>query len=143
MALTRWEPSGASDLRREMDHLLDRFWGLNGHRSELSAAAWHPTVDVTEKDDAYVVTADLPGMSRDEIKVETNENTVTISGERKSDHKDEQSHRTERSYGRFHRAFSMPSKFDASNVSAAYTDGVLTVTLPKAEEAKPKSVKIS
>ena len=142
MALVRWEPRSMIDLRSEIDRLFDRFWRRSGETNGFSMTGWHPTADVVENDDAYVITADLPGVNRDHIKVEMVDNVMTLSGERKSETKDEDAHRVERSYGRFSRSFSLPSAVDEGKISAEYKVAVLTVTLPKAESAKPKQIAV-
>ena len=142
MALVRWEPRSVVDLRSEIDRLFDRFWRRSGETNGFSMTDWHPMADVAEQDDAYVITADLPGVSRDNIKVQMVDNVMTLSGERKSETRDEDTQRIERSYGRFSRSFSLPSAVDEGKISAEYKDGVLTVTLPKAESAKPKQIAV-
>ena len=143
MALVRWEPRSVGDLRSEIDQLFDRFWRRSGETDGLPMAAWHPTVDVAERDDAYVITADLPGMNREDISVKVTDNALTLSGERKSETSDEKAHRVERSYGRFSRSFALPSAVNEGEISAEYRNGVLTVALPKAEDTKPKQIPVS
>jgi len=101
-------------------------------------------LDVYENKEDLVVRAELPGMKKEEINISLHENTVTISGERKNEKRYEGSEtsREERFYGRFTRSFQLPKTVDASKVKANYKDGVLTVTLPKAEEAKPRQIQI-
>lgn len=141
MALVRWEPQNLGNLRSEIDRLFDRFWRRHGDAEDIST--WHPTVDMTESDDAYVITADLPGMSREDITVQIANNTLMLSGTRQSEHKDETSHQIERVYGSFHRSLILPSGVKEDEMAAKYDNGVLTITLQKAEEAKPKLIEVA
>lgn len=143
MALVRWQPRAVADLRSEIDSLFDRFWGDRSEDDAFSLAAWHPSADLEEADGAYVITADLPGLKREDIKVNLANHVLTISGERKSEHKDEDNRRTERQYGSFRRSFTLPSAVDGDNISASYKDGVLTVRLPKSEDAKAKEITVN
>lgn len=105
---------------------------------------WSPAVDVYESDNDLVFKADLPGLSSSDIDVRVENQTLTIAGERKFDKEDAQHgfHRIERNYGSFVRSFAVPNVFDTEKVSAAYKDGVLTVTLPKKEAARPRQVRV-
>jgi HSP20 family protein len=110
---------------------------------QLDAAGWSPTTDVTETDDAFVVEADLPGVKKDQVNVELSGRELTISGEiQESDHKGV-ARRSARRSGRFEFRTLLPGEVDADRVSAQLSDGVLTVTVPKAMSAKPKRVEIS
>lgn len=143
MTLVRWEPRHAFGLRREFDSLIDSFWGGWGDRNG-TPGAWHPRVDVSETEDAYVVHADLPGMGREDISVTFKEHVLRIEGEkvRTSDEKDKGSYRSERAFGRFSRAFTLPATVNADKISASYKEGVLSLTIPKAEVAKPKQIEV-
>jgi HSP20 family protein len=147
MALVRWEPRGILDLRDDIDRLFDRFWRRQESGEALPTSVWYPTVDVSEREDAYEVKADLPGVSKEHIKLKIANNVLTLSGERKSEQKEgvngDSYHRFERSYGTFTRSFSLPSAVDDGKVSASFKDGVLTVTLPKSEAAKPKAIEVN
>lgn len=140
MTLTKWDPR--SQFRDEIAQLFDRFvgWGDNGD-SAVSLAKWHPAVDFRDTEEAYIVTADLPGVSRENLKVQSAGNVLTISGERKSERSEDGS--SERAYGKFVRSFTMPSAVDSEHISAELKDGVLTVTLPKSESAKPRQIAVS
>ena len=145
MALVRWEPrSRMLDIRDEIDRLFDRFWRKDTAEERLPMGAWYPTADIAERDDAYVVTMDIPGVSRDEVKVRIADNVLTISGEKSSEEKEEdRNYRLmERHYGSFRRSFSLPSAVKEGEISAAFKDGVLTVTLPKSEETKVKQIEV-
>ena len=105
---------------------------------------WAPAVDLYETEHDLVLKADLPAVNSKDIDVRVENQTLTISGERKFDQQEAGKgyHRIERSYGHFSRSFSVPNTFDTENISAAYENGVLTVKLPKKEAAKPRQIKI-
>ena len=109
-----------------------------------AAGTWQPAVDVYETEDSYVLKADLPGVNKEDIKIDVNNNALTIKGEKKLEEKTEKDNymRVERSYGSFTRTFTLSDKVDSGNIKAAYKDGVLELTLPKKEEAKPKEIKV-
>jgi len=113
-------------------------------RSAESFGDWTPALDAQEDKDKYVVSLELPGLRKEDINVSVHDGVLTVSGERKSEKtlKDGTIHRNERFYGKFSRSVSLPAVVRADKVSAAYTDGVLTVEIPKAEEAKPRTVEI-
>jgi HSP20 family protein len=109
-------------------------------------SAWMPPVDIySTGEHAIVIKAEIPGMDKDAIDISVENFTLTIRGEKKTEQavKDDQFHRVERSYGAFTRSFALPPTVDASKVQAEYKDGVLTVTLPQREEAKPKQIKVN
>jgi HSP20 family protein len=112
---------------------------------EGSLGVWNPAVDLYEDKDNVIVKAELPGLKREDIEVSLHDGTLSISGVRKSDEKVENAEvrRTERFVGRFQRAITLPSSVKSDQVNAHYKDGVLTVTLPKAEEAKPRQIQVS
>jgi HSP20 family protein len=125
-------------------NLMDSFF--NGESTqEASNRSWSPAVDIRETDDSYLVYAELPGLTKEDIEITLEENILKLSGERRfeKDVEEEQYHRIERTYGTFTRAFSLPSRVDAGNVKAAFQDGVLTITVPKMEEAKPRKIDIA
>jgi HSP20 family protein len=105
---------------------------------------WSPAVDIIETEDELVLKADLPDVKLQDIDVQVENETLTIKGERKfqQESKSQSFHRIERSYGQFVRSFSLPSMVDTEKVAADYRDGVLTVTLPKRDAAKPRQVKV-
>jgi HSP20 family protein len=122
--------------------------GLEGVFDDTAATAtngtWHPSVDVYENENAYVLKAELPGVNKEDIKLDINNNTLTLKGEKKFEEKTEKENyvRIERSYGSFTRTFMLPDKVDTENIKANYKDGVLEIVLPKKEEAKPKEIKV-
>lgn len=140
-----WEPfHDLEELQQDMNRLFQRGWLTPRAPFPGNGNRWLPEVDITEEKDHILVKADLPGMKQEDIAVEVEDDILTIKGERKqeTEKKEGQAHRIERSYGRFLRSFSLPSNVDASKVNAAYKNGVLEVTLPKKESAKPKQIKV-
>ena len=127
------------NLFQGFDEALERIWG-NG-----PVRRWTPAVDVFENKDSVVVKAELPGVDPKEVEISMEDGTLYLKGERKSESEDQRDgyHRLERSYGSFARAFTLPDSVDPEKVSAEYKDGLLSVTLPKREESKPKKVKIA
>jgi HSP20 family protein len=105
---------------------------------------WAPVVDLYEDHDQYVVKAELPGMKKEEMEISLHQGNLIISGERKSDsdNTNGETSRSERFFGRFQRALTLPKPVNSSNVTATYKDGILTVHLPKTEESKPKQIRV-
>ena len=114
------------------------------HRRFDSFGAWTPAVDIFEKGDDLVIRAEIPGVEKSDIEVRVEDNTLVLKGERKQEQgfEEHNAYRLERSYGSFVRSFRLPKTVDPSGISAEYRAGVLEVTLPKAEEAKPKQIEI-
>jgi HSP20 family protein len=123
-----------SNLRDELDRLF-----------ESPLTGWLPALDAHEDKESFTVQVELPGFKREDIQVSLQDGVLTVSGERKEEKvsKETEVHRQERYYGKFARALTLPTAVAADKVKAAYKDGVLTVTLPKAEEAKPKQIDVS
>ena len=138
-ALDRW-----SNLRDELNSFFDvPFWSNSGRADQLFTG-WSPALDLYESGDHLVAVVELPGMRKEEIDISLHDGTLTISGERKRESNNgETAQRTERYVGTFRRSISLPTRVDPSKVSATYQDGILKVTLPKAEEAKPKQIQVS
>lgn len=146
MSLVRWDPwTELSTLRRSVEQAFEEAFRGFGEGETSAVQSWAPRCDVKETDSALVFSADLPGMSLDDISVELHGDTLSIKGERKQEReeKNENVHRVERAYGSFYRAFTLGVPVKADEVKAEYKDGVLTVTVPKAEEAKPKRIAIT
>ena len=141
MALVRWQPANIFDL--SPNRLFDSFWGT-GNGETPRPAVFRPSVDIAENNDEYVVTADLPGIDRDDLDVTVADGRLTIRGERRQDGESQSgpARRVERVYGTFTRSFELPSEVKADGIGATYRDGVLTVTVPKAEESKPKQIEV-
>jgi HSP20 family protein len=123
-----------ANLQDELDRLF-----------EAPLTAWAPVLDVHEDKDSFSVRVELPGLKREDIEVALHDGALVISGERTSEkiHEDTEVHRQERYYGKFSRALTLPAAVSGDKVKAQYKDGILTVTLPKAEEAKPKAITVS
>jgi HSP20 family protein len=139
-ALDRW-----SNLRDELNSFFDMpFWSGFGRTGQLFTG-WSPALDLYESGDHFVAVVELPGMRKDLIDISLHDGTLTISGERKreSNNNGEAAQRTERYVGTFRRSIALPTRVDPSKVTATYQDGILKVTLPKAEEAKPKQIQVS
>ncbi|MBI3787876.1 MAG: Hsp20/alpha crystallin family protein [Ignavibacteriales bacterium] len=160
MSLIRWSPkrelaAWPSELfgmcRRdsfeaeEIDRLFDNFFhgDIQADNSFLSSV-WTPAVDVAEQDDQYVVKIELPGVNKDDVKITLESNILTVRGEKKQEKeiKEDSYHRMERSYGSFQRSFTLPTMVKSDKIDASFKDGILTVRLPKAEEAKPKQIEV-
>jgi len=119
------------------------FWSSFGRPGQLFTG-WSPALDLYQSNDNVVAVVELPGMRKEDIDISLHDGTLTISGERKRDSTGgEKAERTERYVGAFRRSIALPTRVDASKVSATYRDGILTVTLPKAEEVKPKQIQVS
>jgi HSP20 family protein len=131
-----------ANLREEFDRVFDTSFG-SVFRPLGSLNRWNPAVDVYQNKDQYTVQAELPGLKKEEIELSLNGDTLTISGERKQETKSEEGSRTERFFGKFQRSVILPVPVNAEKVNATYKDGILTVVLPKAEEAKPKQIPVS
>jgi HSP20 family protein len=142
-SISRWTPSPA--LGREPFYRLFETLFNQDQGEEITTRTWTPPVDVHETNDAFVVTAELPGMSREDIEITLENNILRLSGERKfeRDEKKDNYHRIERSYGAFTRSFALPTQVDAERVQAEFKDGVLTITVPKAEQARPRKISIA
>ena len=110
----------------------------------MEQSRYAPAMDVRETDDAYIVEADVPGLNKEDVHIEVADNVLTIKGERKDEkeEKDKNYHRIERMFGSFARSVALPAGFDASRVSAKFDNGVLTVSLPKPEERKPRRIEV-
>jgi len=144
MAVIRWRPlSDLELLRSQMDRLFDNFYRT--FESDKDLASDYPVVDIKETKDDFIIKAEVPGMSKDDIKINISENTVTIKGEKKEEKKenDINYHRIERRFGSFQRSFSLTSPIDSDKIKASCKDGILTITIPKKEESKPKEIPIS
>jgi HSP20 family protein len=146
MSLVRWDPwSELSTLRRSVEEAFENAFRGFGEGETGAVQTWAPRCDVKETDSELIFSADLPGMSLDDISVELHGDTLTIKGERKQEQeeKTDNMHRVERVYGAFYRAFTLGVPVKADEVKASYKDGVLTVSVPKAEDAKPKRIAIT
>ena len=152
MNIIRYHNRGQSDLsnafdslavlRDEMDRLFDSSFSPI-FRTPGSFGRWSPALDIYQDKDQFTVVVELPGLKKEDIEVSLENGTLTISGERKQERKNEQGYRNERVYGRFQRSVTLPAGVDSSKVKASYHEGLLKVVLAKAEEAKPRQIEIS
>lgn len=150
MAIVRWEPfRDLVSIQERMNRLFDEaFRGnprANGEDDWALGGSWAPAVDIYEQEGNIVLKAELPGVDAKNVDIHVENNVLTLRGERKFDHevKRDNYHRVERTYGTFARSFTLPNVVDTERINAEYKDGVLRVTLPKKEEAKPKQISIS
>jgi HSP20 family protein len=131
------------NIHRDFNRLFD---GLlrGGIQDDGSYGVWTPAVDITEQENEYQVRVELPGVNKDDVKITLESNILTIRGEKKQekDVKEESMHRTERVYGSFQRSFTLPTTVQEKEIQATYKDGILLISLPKAEEAKPKQIEV-
>ena len=145
MTLVKYNPTNSLfGLKSNMDKLFDEFFGLDKGIWPESTLSVVPAVDLEETEDAFKITADLPGMTKKDIKITLENNVLSISGEKKAEReeKDKNYHRVERSYGKFHRAFELPGAVNRDKIEAEYKDGILSISVPKTEEAKPKQIEV-
>jgi HSP20 family protein len=143
--LESWGPIGQlTSVRDELNRLFSSTFGELGRPSDLFGM-WTPALDLYEGKNEFVVRAELPGMKKEEIEIALHEGALSVSGERKIEELPEESepHRRERFFGRFQRTLELPKPVKAQDVKATYKDGILTITLPKTEEAKPRQIEVS
>jgi len=146
MALIRWEPvRELGTIQNEMNRLFSSFFDTPTHSNGGTVRRWIPAMDLVETEDAYVLSADLPGLSESDVSIEVEDNVLTVSGERKAGHEDRNAgyYRVERSYGSFRRALTLPEGVDPEAVTATFDKGVLQVTVPKPEQQAPRKVQIT
>lgn len=143
--LTRWDPfRGLSSVQEQMNRMFEdsffRGWG-----DDSAITRWSPAVDIYETAGELVIKADLPDINEKDLDIRIENNTLTIRGDRKFENTVSEDNylRVERAYGSFTRSFSLPNTVDTEAIQADYRNGVLTVKLPKREEAKPKQIKVS
>lgn len=150
MSLVRWNPARELlNMEREFNKLFNIFGKRFGFsdadtKDEYENAVWMPLTDIKEDKDNYYVMLDLPGVSKDDVKVSYSDGQLSISGERKQEKEDKDAkyHRVERVYGKYYRSFTLPLKVKEDKIEAVFKDGQLSITVPKAEEAKPKELEI-
>jgi len=135
---------GLSDLRNEIDRLFDAPLSELAQASNL-LSGWTPALDMHEDKDNVYVRVEVPGMKKEDIEVSLHDGMLSVSGERKAETKVEERevYRSERFFGRFHRSVTMPAPVASDKVKAQYKDGVLSITLPKTEEAKPRQIDVN
>jgi HSP20 family protein len=147
MAIVRWEPlRELSSLQNEMNRLFNTVFdapATPGNGGTMRR--WVPAMDLLETADHFVLRADLPGMTQEDVNIELEDSTLTVSGERKSEHEDKQEgyYRVERAFGSFSRSLTLPKGIDADAVTASFENGVLEIRVPKPEERKPRRISIA
>ncbi|MDZ7291794.1 MAG: Hsp20/alpha crystallin family protein [candidate division KSB1 bacterium] len=145
MSLVRWNPARElARMQEEMDRLFGRFMRGDALETSFARGDWEPAVDISETADNYIITAELPGLTKDDVRVSYEDGMLTIRGEKRQEkeEKGKNYHRMERSYGSFERSFRLPSRIVVDKIGAKFSDGLLTLTLPKTEEARPKEIPI-
>lgn len=142
MQLTRWYPSrNLSDFSRRMNSIFNT---LAEDEEETSVYSFDPAIDIRENDDGFDLTAELPGIDKDDVNISLNDNVLTISGEKKNsvDKENARCYRSERVFGKFERNFRLPDETDQEKIEANFKNGMLHLNIPKREKAKPKERKI-
>lgn len=152
MSLIRWNPvrdlatlpTDILSMQREINKMFDGFFRTGFRDDDGFISSWVPAVDIAEHDNEYVVKVELPGVTKDDVKITMQDNILTIRGEKKEEKESKESswHRVERSYGAFQRSFTLPTTVKADKIEATYKDGILSIMLPKAEEARPKQIEV-
>ena len=148
MALIRWEPvAELNTIQNEMNRLFNTFFDPSAPtgRANGTTRRWLPPMDLVETPDHYVLRADLPGLSDGDVNIQLEDNVLTISGQRKTEHQDQQEgyYRLERAFGSFHRSLTLPDGVDPDSVQAHFDRGVLEIRIPKPEQKKPRTVQIN
>ncbi len=145
MTIVRWEPlRELNSLQSEMNRLFNTVFDTPSGTSGNVLRRWMPAMDLVESGDHFVLRADLPGMSEDDVNIEFEDGTLTVSGERKAEHEEsnEGFHRVERSFCSFSRSLTLPQGIDPEAVTASFDRGVLEIRIPKPEQRKPRKIAI-
>jgi HSP20 family protein len=145
MTIVRWEPlRELNSLQSEMNRLFNTVFDTPSGTSGNVLRRWMPAMDLVESGDHFVLRADLPGMSENDVNIEFEDGTLTVSGERKAEHEEsnEGFHRVERSFGSFSRSLTLPQGIDPEAVTASFDRGVLEIRIPKPEQRKPRKIAI-
>jgi HSP20 family protein len=145
MTIVRWEPLREfSTLQNEMNRLFNSVFDAPTTGGGGAMRRWMPAMDLVETDDHFVLRADLPGMSEDDVRIELEDGTLTVSGERKAEHEEQKqgAYRVERAFGSFSRTLTLPQGVDPEAVTANFDRGVLEVRVPKPEQRKPRRIAI-
>ena len=135
-----------NEISNRISRLLnDAFGGLDWQYRDSVSASWVPPVDIFEQKDQIRIMAEVPGVRPEDVKISLEGNVLTIRGEKQqvAEEQTDRVHRYERTYGEFERTFSLPATVDAQRITAAYEHGILTVTLPKVEQAKPRQIEVA
>lgn len=146
MSIVKFNPlSDLVSMQRDVNRMFDHFFPSRPDNQERESAVWRPVVDIHESENGYTVDVELPGLKKDEVSLNFQDGTLSISGERKYDQEstEKNSHRIERFYGKFFRSFSFPAAVDGDRIEASFGEGVLKISIPKAEEVKPRRIEIA
>jgi len=146
MDLVRWEPfDGLTRFQSRINELFDEAFSGSRMSPATTPGWWYPPVDILESRDAYLIRAELPGMKKEDVSLQVQDSTLTLSGERRFDEPATgvEYHRIERAAGKFSRSFYLPQTVKQDGISATFKNGILEVHVPKAEEAKPKQIAIT
>ena len=132
-------------IHSDMNRLFDQWARPARYRAEGENLDWMPVVDILEANGHVEIRAEMPGLSEQDVQVSVTDDVLTLKGEKtqESEENDQKYHRVERSYGRFQRSFTLPANLNPEAIKAKFTNGVLTVSIPKAEEVQPKEIQIS
>jgi len=145
MAVVKWDPfRDLVSIQDRMNRLFEQTLSRSRGEEGVTATTWTPAVDIYETADTIVMKAELPGVAREDIQIQIDGSTLTLKGERRfaKDVQEESYLRIERAYGSFHRSFTLPATVQPEKVRALFKDGVLELTLPKAEDSKPKRISV-
>jgi HSP20 family protein len=146
--MMRWDPfqdlRTAQDEMAQMSPMFAHALGLHTQQASGQTTAWAPTLDISERKDAYLVTVELPGLKPEDLDITMEDGLLTIQGERQftSESSEQQFHRVERRYGAFRRSITLPAQVQAEQIEASFDNGVLQIVVPKMEEAKPKRIQV-
>ena len=132
-------------IHNEMSRLFDNWYKPARHRAKGESLDWMPVVDILEANEHAEIRAEIPGLSEKDVQVSVADDVLTLKGEKtqESEEKDQKYHRVERRYGRFQRSFTLPANLNPEDIKAKFTNGVLTVSIPKVQEVQPKEIQIS
>lgn len=150
MTLTKWNPTKELiSMEREFGKLFNSFnnrFGLQSSKEDedFMNAVWSPLTDISEDDDQYLLHLDLPGVNKEDVKIKYNNGQITISGQRfiENNNDNKTYHHIERAFGKYYRSFKLPEKILEDKIDAEFKAGMLKITIPKAEEAKPKQIEV-
>jgi HSP20 family protein len=145
MTIVRWEPlRELGSLQNEMNRLFNTVFDTPAPGNIGTLRRWMPAMDLVESGDEFVLRADLPGLTEEDVKIEFEDGTLTVSGERKAEHEERKEgyYRVERAFGAFSRSLTLPKGIDADAVTARFDRGVLEIHIPKPEERKPRRIEI-
>ena len=138
--------NSGNEISNRISRLLnDALGGLDWQYRDSVSATWVPPVDIFEEKDAIRITAEVPGVQPQDVKISLEGNVLTVHGQKQqvAEERTERVHRYERTYGEFERTFNLPASVDANKITASYENGVLTITLPKAEQARPREIQVA